>query len=133
MKQKIFAHFLTTLSPLVLPGAVASAATVPPPASMYENPVASQLSIDSIPCLLLALVDLVFLIAGPVIVMCIIYGGFLFVTAQGNETKITKARTVLIWTLVGAGVLLSAKAISLAIQATLVSVGASGATGPLCP
>ena len=133
MKQKIFTHGLSALVLLSGVGATAYAAVAPPPVNMYTNPVAAQLSIDSIPCFLLALVNLVFFVVGPIIVICIIYAGFMFVSAQGNETKITKARTLLTWTLIGAGVLLSAKAISLAIQATLVSVGSAGAVGPLCP
>lgn len=137
MKQKIFIHGLVALGLFALSGAFAFAqpapGPVPAPASMYTNPVADQLSIDSIPCFLLALIDLIFIIATPIIVIFIIYAGFLFVTAQGNETKIVKARTVITWTLIGAGVLLASKGISLGIQDTLNSVGANGTVGPLCP
>ena len=54
-----------------------------------------------------------------VIILMLVYVGFLFVVAQGKDTEITKARTALLWTVVGALVLLGAKAISLGIQATV--------------
>ena len=96
------------------------------PPSTYENPIAYIDSfgtqVDTVPRFLLALVDLVFLIAVPIIVMCLIYSGFLFVTAGDNESAIGKARTVFTWTVIGAGVLLGAKAIELAIQSTICAL-----------
>ena len=133
MKQKILTHALSVLALFIVTGTAALAAVIPPPASMYTNPVGTQLGIASIPCFLLALVNLIFYVVGPIIVICIVYAGFMFVSAQGNEVKIAKARTLLTWTLIGAGVLLSAMAISLAIQDTLISVGSNGVVGPLCP
>lgn len=57
---------------------------------------------------------------GPVIViLMLVYVGFLFVTAQGNPTEISAAREMLLWTVVGALILLGAKAIALGIQATV--------------
>jgi len=56
-------------------------------------------------------------------VIFIIYGGFLFVKSGDNESELTKAKNVFWWTLVGALVLLGAKAISAAIQSTIFSLG----------
>lgn len=59
-------------------------------------------------------------IIGPVIViLMLVYVGFLFVTAQGVPGKISAAREMLLWTVVGALILLGAKAIALGIQATV--------------
>lgn len=113
---------------------VYAAPPVPPPApapaaaDMYSNPITysgSYGTVDTVPKFLLAAVDLIFLIAVPIIVICIIYSGFLFVTAGGNETKAGKARTVITWTIIGAGVLLGAKAIELAIQNTICALDTS--------
>ena len=93
--------------------------------AQYPNPLTYDDGsgiIDSIPRLLYALVDLIFLIGVPIIVISIIYSGFLFVTAGDNESKSTKARFVFTWTMIGALVLLGAKAIALAIQATAESL-----------
>lgn len=87
-------------------------------ASFYQNPITYG-GITTVPQLLLALVDLVFLIGVPIIVIFIIYGGFIFVKSGDNESELAKAKTIFMWTLVGALVLLGAKAISLAIQGTI--------------
>ncbi len=99
----------------------------------YMNPISYIDSlgtkVDTVPRFLLALVDLIFLIAVPIIVIFIIYAGFLFVMAGDNETQITKARTVILWTIIGAGVLLGAKALELAIQSTICSLDPAN---PIC-
>jgi hypothetical protein len=95
--------------------------------SYYTNPITitgeDGTPIKTIPEFLLALVDIVFLFGMPIIVLFIIYGGFLFVTAGDNEAQITKARRTILWTLVGAAVLIGAKVIAMAIQATVLSLG----------
>ena len=55
----------------------------------------------------------------PLIVLAIIYSGFLFVTAMGNPEKLTKAKDALLWSLVGAAVLLGAWAIAELIVTTI--------------
>src|SRR3989338_7320856 len=42
----------------------------------------------------------VLIIAVPIIVLFIIYSGFLFVTAQGDTTKLQKARTNFFWVVI---------------------------------
>ncbi|PSO46722.1 MAG: hypothetical protein BRC24_00510, partial [Parcubacteria group bacterium SW_4_46_8] len=37
-----------------------------------------------------------------ILVLALVYSGFLFVTAQGNPEQLQKARTVLKWVVVGA-------------------------------
>ena len=90
--------------------------------STYENPLSGALGVTTVDQFILALVDLVFLIGMPIVVIFIIYSGFLFVTAGDNESKIAKARFVFMWTIVGAIVLMGAKALALAIQATVTSL-----------
>ena len=111
-------------------------AAAPLASDMYTNPIAYKDSfgtaVDSVPRFLLALVDLIYLVAIPVIVMFIIYSGFLFVTAGDNESKIGKARTVFMWTVIGAAVLLGAKAIGLAVQSTICSLD-SNYSSYFCP
>lgn len=130
--RTITPHILVSLSLVLSFASVASAAPATPPATsdMYSNPItyidSFGTAVDSVPRFLLAMVDLIFLIAVPIIVICIIYSGFLFVTAGDNEAQISKARTVFLWTIIGAGVLLGAKAIGLAIQNTICELGTSG-------
>ena len=52
----------------------------------------------------------------------IIWVGFMFVAAQGNSEKISKARTALLWTIIGGLILIGAQAIALLVQATASSL-----------
>ncbi len=139
MKKRSIAINLLLAVPLFFSLAtfVYAATPVPPPApapaaaDMYSNPVTYG-GVDTVPKFLLALVDLIFLIAVPIIVICIIYAGFVFVTAADNEAKIGKARTIITWTIIGAAVLLGAKGIELAIQNTICALD-STYTSYFCP
>lgn len=55
----------------------------------------------------------------PVVVVAIVYSGFLFVTAQGNSEKITKARTALTYTVIGAAILIGSWGIAQLIKETV--------------
>ncbi len=60
-----------------------------------------------------------------VVIFMLVYVGYLFVVAQGEPAKITAARQALLWTVVGALILLGSQAIAFGIQATVqaLSVG----------
>ncbi|MDB5244820.1 MAG: protein of unknown function with transrane region [Parcubacteria group bacterium] len=66
-----------------------------------------------------SIMDLVIRIGSIVIIFMLIYVGFLFVMARGNDAKLSEARKALLWTIVGALILLGAKAIALGIEATV--------------
>jgi len=72
--------------------------------------------------LLKLILQIVTEIGAIVVVIFIIYSGFLFVTARGNEEKISEAKRALTWTLIGAAILLGANAIALAVQGTVTSL-----------
>lgn len=55
-----------------------------------------------------------------------VFVGFKFVTAQGNETKISEAKNMLLWTVIGALILLGAKAIAIGICETTNALSNSG-------
>ncbi len=83
----------------------------------FENPLQS----DTLEEFLLAILNVVVYIMYPIIVLMIVYTGFLFVAAQGNPTKLQEARRALIWTVIGALVVLGSKALALAIKGTIQS------------
>lgn len=58
-------------------------------------------------------------IGGIIVVLMIIYSGFLFVTARGSEDKIKEARHSFTSAAIGAAILLGAVAIGKAIEATI--------------
>ncbi len=59
---------------------------------------------------------IVVLIGLPLVVIMFIYAGSLYVFAQGNEARITKAHQAFFWTVIGALLIVGAEAISLMIQ-----------------
>ena len=57
-----------------------------------------------------------------VAVFFIIYAGFLFVTAGGNETKQGEARKALLYAVIGTAILIGAQALSTIICSTIESL-----------
>lgn len=66
--------------------------------------------------------NIVLPIGAVVCVMFIIYSGFTFITAQGKPKEIEEAKKRLLWSLIGAAILLGAAAISSAVCSTLKSI-----------
>jgi hypothetical protein len=58
----------------------------------------------------------------PIIVLAIIYCGFLFVSAQGKPESIKKAKDALLYTLIGAAILLGSWAIAQLISDTVLAL-----------
>ena len=61
-------------------------------------------------------------IGAPLIAFAIIYAGFLFVFAQGNSEKLDKAKETLLYTLIGAALLLGSWAIAQIISNTVSAI-----------
>jgi len=80
-----------------------------------ENPINSE----TIQQLLTAILKIVVEIGVVVLVMAIIWVGFMFVKAQGEPAELEKARKAFLYTVIGAGVVLGAKVIQEAIKATV--------------
>ncbi|MES3005292.1 MAG: hypothetical protein V4690_04310 [Patescibacteria group bacterium] len=70
----------------------------------------------------LILKNVIMPIAAVAVVLWIIWAGFTFITAQGKPAEIEKAKQRLLWSLVGAGILLGATAISEVVQRTVESL-----------
>lgn len=79
------------------------------------NPLSSGTSLQS---LLQAILAFVVKIGTVVVVLMLVYVGYLFATAQGEPAEISKAKDALMWTIIGALILLGAQAIASGIQAT---------------
>lgn len=82
---------------------------------IFPNP----LKVNSVTELLSAVLDIVVQIGLVIVVFFIIYAGFQFVTAQGNSTKLTKAREGLIATLIGSAIVLGSYAIAKVLKDTV--------------
>jgi hypothetical protein len=82
------------------------------------NPLAS----DSLVDFLLNILDVLLTFAIPIIVLFIMYAGFLYVTARGEESQISKAHAALTWSVIGGVIILGAKLIIAVIQGTVNSL-----------
>ncbi|OGG48518.1 hypothetical protein A3G63_03125 [Candidatus Kaiserbacteria bacterium RIFCSPLOWO2_12_FULL_52_8] len=81
------------------------------------NPLGTGTTINSF---VLDILEIITDIVGPVVVIfMLVYVGFLFVVARGDPGKLTAARTALLWTLVGALILLGAQVIAVGIYETV--------------
>ena len=116
---------------IILPVFVNSQGSSPPtpltpsPVFTIPNPLKCPVPEDcsTLIGLLTALLNNVVMpIAAVAVVMWIIWAGFAYVTAQGNPTKIQKAHQQLMWSLIGAGILLGAAGISLVVQNTITAL-----------
>lgn len=79
--------------------------------------------IDTFPLLIQTILEnIVVPIGGVIAVLFIIYSGFLFVTAQGNTEKLTKAKSAFLWAVVGGLILLGSWAIATGIENTMSAI-----------
>lgn len=89
-----------------------------PSGAVIENPISSNTVEEFIGKVLVGAIK----IAIPVIALAIIYAGFLFVSAQGNDEKLTKAKNALLYTCIGAAILLGAWALANVIYDTVLAL-----------
>lgn len=86
---------------------------------------------------LLAIVDGVVQVGFYLVVIFIIYSGFLFVKARGNEAELKKAKEAFLYTVIGAAILLGATVLANVISGTIDQIrsgsGESGGDTRLLP
>ena len=76
----------------------------------------------SIEQLILTIIDVVLVFLLPVIVLYIMYAGYLFVTAQGNPGELSAAKKALLTALIGGVIVLGARAILDVVKGTIEAV-----------
>jgi hypothetical protein len=67
-------------------------------------------------------VDIFVLIGTPIAVLALIYAGFLFVTARGNEAQLTSAKKTFLYTVIGIAILLGAKVLADLVVNTIANI-----------
>ncbi len=87
----------------------------PGPPGELKNPLQSK----TIEEFLLKIIDVILVFALPLIILYIMYAGYLFVTARGDTGQIETARTALLWSVVGGVIVLGARLIISVIQGTI--------------
>ncbi len=121
--QKLLLLAYIFLVPLVSSAAdVDGTASKPYTGTPLVNPLGPN-GPKSIPALIETLLKGAIKIGIPIIALAIVYCGFLFVAARGNSEKLGKAKDALLYTCIGAAILLGSWALATMIQATVSGLG----------
>lgn len=86
--------------------------------AQLDNP----LQINTIEGLFRSLIEIVLVFAIPLVVFFIIYAGFLYVTARGNQETIGKAHKALLYAVIGGVLILGANVLIEVISGTVESI-----------
>lgn len=86
---------------------------------MLENPIRFTTLYE----FLQGILDVVVAIAFPVIILFLVYIGWLFIQNGDKPEKLKEVRGYFVWAVIGALIVLGAKALSLAIGATVTALG----------
>lgn len=98
-------------APGAVPGAVAPGAAAPP-ATGLSYTLDNMIGFPTIQDFLVAILNVIIIIATPIIVLFIIYAGFKYVTARGNPAQIQEATQALTYAIIGGILIIGAVAIS---------------------
>jgi len=110
--------YLTPALSLAQPPTSTGGATGCSPDKEICNPITA----NNLPEFIKTILEGVIKIGIPVIALAIIYSGFLFVEARGNAEKINKAKKALLYTIIGAAILLGSWAIAKLISETVLAL-----------
>jgi len=114
MLKKIFILFsIIFLSLILIKSVLGETTTITIP-----NPLGETSDVNTLIDKILDFLIKIALVLTPIIV---VYAGFLYITAGGNEEKIKRANKVLIWALIGLAVVLIAKGVPALIKEFLES------------
>jgi len=109
------------LGTLLFPSFVFSAQDPPCPEAA-EGKLCNPINVDSLPAFVHKLLVGIIKIGLPIIALALVYVGFLFVAARGNPEKLGKAKQALLYTIIGAAILLGSWAIAKLISETVLSL-----------
>ena len=79
----------------------------------------NPLAFPDITSLMQAILNIVIIIATPIVVLFVIYAGFLYVTAQGNPEKLQIANRSLVYAVIGGVIIIGSVAILQIVQNTV--------------
>ena len=107
---------------LIFPSVIYSAGATPPCVptdGKICNPLGNT---STLPILIHDVLTKALQVGIPIVALAIIYSGFLFVAARGNSEKLTKAKDTLLYTLIGAAILLGSWGIAMIISSTVLAL-----------
>jgi hypothetical protein len=112
-----FALPLVTFAPFVT-----FAQSTPAASASTPTGLANPLNATSLQGLVSEILGYAIQIGSIFLTIMLIYVGFQFVAARGNEEKLQSAKSALLWTVVGGLLLIGAQAIAIAIASTAAAL-----------
>jgi hypothetical protein len=116
--MKKFSHKIKAMSIGIASYAVAQVALAA--GDTLGNPL--NPSFSSIPEFIAGALRVMVMLALPILTLMIVYSGFLFVFARGNEEGLSKAKTNITYVLIGATLILGAWVIATLISGTVTQL-----------
>ena len=96
----------------------------PGPAGSFQIKITNPLSVSTVDELLNLVLNLIIQAGIPIIVSMIMWSGFLFIQAQGNQSDVTKAKENLKYVLIGTAIVLGVFSILAIVRGTIQALGA---------
>ena len=93
------------------------------PGSIGNAGIGNPLGTTTINDIANAILDILMIFAVPIILFFIVWAGFLYVTAGGNQDRITKATKALMYAVIGGVIVLGAKVLLEVINNTISTFG----------
>jgi len=121
IKKNLFAIILSII--VISIPLLSFADTVQPIDSSLSGKIVNPIKVSSIQGLIKTILEAVIKIGIPIVALAIIYCGFLFVKAIGKPEEIKKAKDALLYTVIGAAILLGAWTIAQLISDTVLEIG----------
>jgi len=107
VKRRFFTHLFLGL---FFAAPIAFAADLPTPTTLVSNPVPGAGS--TLEDFVYLLIDIIQWVALPLLALALIRAGFMLVSAGGDEKQITSGKLWVVWTLVGAAIVLGARVVA---------------------
>lgn len=118
-------YYLGVSAMLALPMMVSADSHCPEaPDGALSYKLCNPLRFNNLEGLIVGILNVLLVIAVPIIIFFIIFAGFSYVTAQGNPEKIKQASRSLTYAIIGGVLILGAVAISEILQSVVESFGA---------
>jgi hypothetical protein len=121
--QKLTVFVFIFLMPIVSFAKIIIDPTPVSPSSGSSGKIVNPLGVTkTVPDLIRTILEIGLRVGIPVVALAIVYSGFLFVFARGNTEKLGKAKDTLLYSIIGAAILLGAWSIAKLISATVLAL-----------
>lgn len=97
--------------------------------AQLTNPLGTGSNNNSLYCFIFNVVGQAMVFGAVIAALFFVYSGFLFVKARGNPEELQKAKRTLLYTVIGAAILLGARVIATIIQNTINTLQGTSTQG----